>query len=86
MIFQDLRRPQNFRIGSLSGGIDPVSIMDILGAVQRQPDQKMIFRQKLCPFIIDQQTVGLDRIGDPGMVDVKFLLQLRCDSEKRKPR
>ena len=72
--------------GTASGGIDPVYFVGIPEAIQRETNQKMIFRQKLRPFIIDQQTVGLDRVGDPGMVDVIFLLQLDCLSEKRKPR
>lgn len=48
--------------------IDPIRIMNLSGAVQREAEQEMVFRKKFRPTFIDQISVGLK-----GIIYLEFL-------------
>ena len=60
--------------------------MEVLGAVQGDPHQKVVLGQEAAPFLVDEQAVGLEGIGDGTAVDVPARAQLHRAAEEVQPR
>src|ERR1035437_8462450 len=81
MFFQKLRGPEYLfeTWSSLLG--NSVDVMYFTRTINAQTDKKFVFRQKGCPFVIEQRTVGLQVIGNATTGRGMFFLQLNHGAE-----
>ena len=83
VLFQKLCSLQGARVGGSTGSIDTVTVVQGRRAVQRDAHQKLTFGKKLCPFLVQQGSVGLQRIGHGQTTGVVLLLQRQHAPIKR---
>jgi hypothetical protein len=62
--------------------IDAIGIVEIQGTIEAEPHQELVFVEKLAPFVIKQDTVGLDGIGDLLSLRPDLILQGDCLAEE----
>src|SRR5208282_6212639 len=65
--------------------VHPVAVVHLSRAVDTHANQKSVVAKKLAPFVIQQYSVCLDRIGDALASRTILLLQLDDPAEKSDP-
>ena len=73
MFAQHIEPAHDVRVRVAAFFIDAVGIVQVLGAVDGEPDQKFVCCEKCAPFVVEQGAVGLECGADALAVGV-FLL------------
>jgi hypothetical protein len=63
VLLEDFDAAHHAPPGPLSSAVDPVTIVHGLGAVNGDAHQPVIFPQQAAPVLVDQDSVGLQRVG-----------------------
>src|SRR6185312_4046074 len=67
--------------GGLPAFVDAVDVVQLAGAVDGEADEEMIGGEELGPFVVEENAVGLENVGDGAAVGV-FLLELEGAAEE----
>jgi hypothetical protein len=82
MLLQQSRSPQHFLERRRATFIYPVSIMHGLRTIQTQPDQEVMFEEKLTPIIIQEDAIGLHGMLNLDAGACICLYKIHCTFEK----
>ena len=85
MTGEDLRSANYSAVGTLSGGIETVGIVDIFVSIHGKPHKEMVFCEELGPFIIDEIAVGLNGMADANAAGIVLFLDFNELAVKIQP-
>ena len=69
----------------LAALVDPEGVVHPTGPVDRQPDQEVVLGQERTPLVVQQRSVGLDRVQDTLPRTGELLGQLHAAGEELQP-
>ncbi len=76
VLVQQRHRRHHLLEGATAGAVDPIGVVQQLGAVDAQANEEVVGRQKLAPLVVEQDAVGLQIVGDHHPLRLVFALQL----------
>ena len=76
VLVQQAGGAHHFFPGGLAAFIDAVEVVEFAGAVHTQTDQEVAAAQKVAPFVVEQRTIGLERVFDLHARLLVLLLEL----------
>ena len=59
--------------GGVPAAVVSVGVVDLLGAVEREPDEEVVLAEEVAPVGVDEQSVGLQRVLDLFVSPVSLL-------------